>query len=296
MRNEKIVKVLLQHGADVRRLDALSRNVVEACGTNKSLLSVPQMFGGSEVQGMLKSTEDRSALDELKRYGYDPENPSTNKDKALLTSAKYGIEPAVRILLERGADINAVGEYHGTALWLAVEGGHEKLARLLLNKKADTSVQHSVNGDTVLHAASAKGNDALVKLLLQHDADPTARNTLECTPLHSAARLGHDTVVSYLLDAGSDAVAKDKEGTTPLFLAISHKREKAARLLLDRRTHSSKTLQADILHHAVSTQDELFVQLLLDNGIAVNGTSRGRSSALHQAVSTQKHDDNKNAA
>jgi len=52
-----------------------------------------------------------------------------------------GFRNAVQSLLNRNADVNAQGGYHGNALKAASYGGHEKVVELLLGKGADVNAQ-----------------------------------------------------------------------------------------------------------------------------------------------------------
>ncbi|KAJ1488595.1 ankyrin repeat-containing domain protein, partial [Baffinella frigidus] len=52
-------------------------------------------------------------------------------------------------------------------------------------------------------------------------------------PLHAATRRGHDQVVRVLLRAGADVNLKDGGGSTPLHIAASHSRATVARVLLN---------------------------------------------------------------
>lgn len=53
---------------------------------------------------------------------------------------------------------------------------------------------------TPLHCAARMGHKELVKLLLDHKANPNATTTAGQTPLHIAAREGHVQTVRILLD------------------------------------------------------------------------------------------------
>ena len=47
----------------------------------------------------------------------------------------------VRMLLDKGADVNAKGGRYGTALQAASERGHDQVVRMLLDIGADVSAQ-----------------------------------------------------------------------------------------------------------------------------------------------------------
>jgi ankyrin repeat protein/uncharacterized glyoxalase superfamily protein PhnB len=66
-----------------------------------------------------------------------------------------------------------------------------------------TSAQHG--GWTGLHSAAQRGHLDAVRLLLQHGANPNAREEGDNTyPLHWAAAQGHTDIVRALVDAGGD--------------------------------------------------------------------------------------------
>ena len=47
----------------------------------------------------------------------------------------------VKLLLDKGADVNAVGGEYGNALQAASYGGHDKVMQMLLEKGADVKMQ-----------------------------------------------------------------------------------------------------------------------------------------------------------
>jgi ankyrin repeat protein len=52
-----------------------------------------------------------------------------------------GHEAVVKLLLDKGAKVNAQGGRYGNALQAASEGGHEAVVKLLLNKSAHSNVK-----------------------------------------------------------------------------------------------------------------------------------------------------------
>lgn len=63
---------------------------------------------------------------------------------------------------------------------------------------------------TPLHCAARMGHKELVKLLLEHKANPDSATTAGHTPLHIAAREGHGQTVRILLDAGAQQIKMTK--------------------------------------------------------------------------------------
>lgn len=63
---------------------------------------------------------------------------------------------------------------------------------------------------TPLHCAARMGHKELVKLLLEHKANPDSATTAGHTPLHIAAREGHVHTIRILLDAGAQQIKMTK--------------------------------------------------------------------------------------
>ena len=88
------------------------------------------------------------------------------------------------------------------ALYSAAENGHEAVVRLLLENEADVNMKDWWNGRTALHSAAENGHEAVVRLLLEHKADVDAITQDGSTALSRAAEKGHEAVVQLLkLDA-----------------------------------------------------------------------------------------------
>jgi ankyrin repeat protein len=89
--------------------------------------------------------------------------------RLLLMAAESGQQKVLRLLLEKGADVNAIDEWCNTPLTWAASRGDEMMVQLLLEKGADIEAK-SYDG-TALHAAAHEGHAAVVGLLLEKGAD-----------------------------------------------------------------------------------------------------------------------------
>jgi len=130
--------------------------------------------------------------------------------------------------LKREPALASLRDEEGTPLLHhAVEALRPALAALVLGHGGSVS-DVDAKGETGLHriadmrrapqGAAAK----MAGLLLDHGADPNARNWDDVTPLHQAVRARNIAVVELLLARGADPNARDKgRGSTPLRRAVT---------------------------------------------------------------------------
>ena len=154
---------------------------------------------------------------------------------ALHYAAIAGHYDAVELLLYLGAPLD-VARTPSPVHW-AFSGGHDRLAMLLLQRKADPNAAGGTPGTTLLHEAVFNGLEGTVSLLLIRGPDIDARDahSRDSTALHHAARGARTTLVPLLLNAGADVHARILESeATALHLAIFPARNLGiVRLLLD---------------------------------------------------------------
>ncbi|KAJ1480115.1 ankyrin repeat protein, partial [Baffinella frigidus] len=86
-------------------------------------------------------------------------------------------------------------------------------------------------GTTPLHGAVEGGHDDVVKLLLDKFADVHVKTTDDDTPLHLAVDGGHCTTARMLLDSGADLDARNSSGETPADIASAEGLEEVLSVL-----------------------------------------------------------------
>jgi ankyrin repeat protein len=118
---------------------------------------------------------------------------------ALHFAAFFGKAEVARILLEAGAEVNAVAdnEMRVQPLHSAAAGRHLEVCRLLLAAGADVNARQA-GGYTPLHAAARNGDPELVELFLSAQADPVAATEAGDTPAATAEAAGHVDVARRL--------------------------------------------------------------------------------------------------
>src|SRR5262249_31738952 len=118
----------------------------------------------------------------------------------LMYAVLYGDAESVRLLLDAGADPNARNVAGATALMWAVDDLDK--ARLLLTSGADANARSDDARTPLLSATGCVGAGEVVKLLLDHGANPsvTAHSSRgPTTPLRQAADLGEASVLRTLI-------------------------------------------------------------------------------------------------
>jgi len=142
---------------------------------------------------------------------------SSTEELAALTGDLAALKAAI------DADPEAVVVRHGparlTLLMLASVRGHVEAVSLLLQAGADPNAVNA-NGETALMLAASAGRPDVVRVLIGAGARVDAWDRFGMTALHRAA-WGYtqcrrmSATVRALLDAGADASIPDRHGTLP---------------------------------------------------------------------------------
>ncbi len=149
----------------------------------------------------------------------------------LMYAAEIGSVEAMRLLVDRGADINAQNAFGSTALMWSVSDPAK--VRLLLDHGAQVNAAAKSGRTALIIAAFTNPSAEVVRLLLAKGAKVAVMDSRHVTPLN-AATFGNDTAtVRLLLDAGADIETPDTFiGLTPLMNAAGNRNVEAVKLLL----------------------------------------------------------------
>jgi ankyrin repeat protein len=144
----------------------------------------------------------------------EPDSTSVNA-QGLLLAARWGDIKNVRKYLDLGTNIE-VKNYQGfTCLQFASLGGYLDIVRLLLDRGANIEAADMKHGHTSLMLASQNGRLDVVKELLDRGANINAAGRPDgWTALIFASFMGHLDVVKELLDRGANIFAKNVSGVT----------------------------------------------------------------------------------
>ena len=112
----------------------------------------------------------------------------------------------MKLLLDKGADVNAQDKAGESVLMAAINAGRAERVRFLLEKGADVNAKagpKAVFGMTALMSAAHWGQVDVVKMLLVKGADVNAKGYRGETALTIASKNKHQEVVELLKKVGA---------------------------------------------------------------------------------------------
>ena len=151
----------------------------------------------------------------------------------LMVAARSGHADIARILIEKGATIDATVDADATALGMASSRGHAEVVAVLLEGGATVDLRLKDDRTALFWAAEAGAED-VVALLLDHGADIESEDMRGWTPLHAAASTGKIETVRLLLDRGASAEARTADGASAMDVAGREAHSEVVALLRSR--------------------------------------------------------------
>lgn len=205
--------------------------VLDGCGETTSMKSTEgyKKKEPNEQLGIEASSGNLEGVKEELNRGADVNAQDANGNTALHKIAGYSSESTetieiIGLLIDKGANIEALNKAGATPLFRAASMNNDKAAAYLLDRGANINVRDKAIKDTVLHAAAnsivKKESAQTVALLLDRGIDINSLTPREShTPLHWAAKNGNNASVELLISRGANVNARNSAGETPLKLA-----------------------------------------------------------------------------
>ena len=197
MNRVDLVRLLIEHGADVERTEYLGR-LDDAERPVADLL----IASGKQVPGWMlpRACRPDVSSNELHR---------------------------VSVLLDYGASLKDRERYGLTALHYAVRGGKLPLIKLLLDRGAAVDALDESGLTPLLHLAKTRSQAdpiPVMEVLAAAGADLNARDETQNTLLMHFARRGNAAAVCWLLTHGADKSACNRRGQSAADIARRHAR------------------------------------------------------------------------
>jgi len=268
-------RFLLEHGADANAKTANGGTLLQWAVDNgdKSMDSLVGLLlnHGANVDvkdtygwtPMMRASElmEPTLVETLLTHGANPNFHSPANDMTpLIQAARQGQLGVMKLLLDKGADVNAFSKYDSSALFVATQQKHADIVKFLLERGANPNYINGFEMQAPALVVAASNNDVqTVKILLAHGANVNLRGQ-DDTPLTAAA--SRCLVSSYanrhnniwnpsdisgmlpvappcstivpqtLIAAGADANQTDQAGNTALIYAVAGHNTPLVRLLL----------------------------------------------------------------
>jgi ankyrin repeat protein len=177
----------------------------------------PALAGARDDDGVSLLLRARYAMDDALVEAVLEARPELGVHEA----AAVGDAARLRALLGAEPQLaRAVAADGFTPLHLAAFFGQPHAVRLLLERGADPeAVAANATAVTPLHSAAAADDREAARLLLVAGADPNARQRGGYAPLHSAAAAGDGELAQLLLENGADPGLASDGGATAADLA-----------------------------------------------------------------------------
>jgi ankyrin repeat protein len=174
-------------------------------------------------------------------------------------------------------ELNALNfQFNGDDFVRSAAEGDQKALGLFFAAGFDVNTPNAA-GYTGLMAAAERGRVDIVKLLLDHKADPNVAGRDAGTALMLAAENNQPEIVKLLLDRGADPNRQDHNGWTALLKAAYQGNAKCIEILA---SHTKLELDRALLVATLMERKDA-VKVLLDNGAEVDfRASDGRTPLI----------------
>jgi ankyrin repeat protein len=276
-----IVRYLLDRGANP--------NATNHYGV--SVLWIPCQRGLIRIVELLL---ERGADPEIAPSGSEAEERSISGWTPLYAAIKSRQYPVVKLLLNKGANPNAITSLGSTPFLLASEIGDLEVIKCFVEHGADLDYSPSgkeadelnITGQTALFMATLKEQNDVVQYLIEKGSKVNVKNRYGVSPLLLCAEGGNETLVKLLVSVGADvnmspsgdlAVEHILAGQTPLYGAAKKGHYHICKFLLENgaEVNAQTMTGATPLYTAVEEGHFEICQLLIEYGADVNLCPKG---------------------
>lgn len=173
------------------------------------------------------SRNDCETLSIMCDHGFDPNNSDYDNRTGLMIAAMKGNTETVSKLLEYQANPNLVDMHGASALYEATQNGNEEIMEILIKHGAKLCMD-SHKAASFLCEAVFKGDIPLLRRLLKARLPVNSGDYDKRTPAHIASAEGNVAAFKVLVEFGADLSLEDRWGNT-----VDHeaKRTNAGQLL-----------------------------------------------------------------
>ncbi len=239
-------KVLIERGADIDRQDGSGKTPLHATVlVNAKEIAELLISKGADLEkknkgdftplGLLtRTTKSFEVAEVLVKHGANINAPWTDGAMPLNYAAMYSDSRVIDLLLDHNADFDITGENLVFTLSSAINKGHVRLFKKMIEKCGDSLFNDPQLNKSLLRNAIIGNSIEIVKILQSKNIplDLTASIT-GATPLHSiASNLNASDMIEFLVKNGVDINARTNDGRSAYNIAEASENKEAMSLLI----------------------------------------------------------------
>mmetsp|Transcript_7735 Transcript_7735/g.11747 ORF Transcript_7735/g.11747 Transcript_7735/m.11747 type:complete len:312 (+) Transcript_7735:1-936(+) len=192
----------------------------------------------------------------------------------------------MKLLVDKGANVNALDRHGNTPLHDAFRQGQRAAAQLLTSLGGRLAYSRKRMA-TELCTAVRESDINTVRQLLDFKCDAEAPNDDGRTCLHVAAAVGNLAIIELLLERGANPDAKDNSGFTPKFMAVRNGHSSCAASLHKHRGSLGLSVEdaAAQLNNAVRHSKMEMLERLIEAGADPGAPDYDGRTCMHVAAS-----------
>ncbi|KAI4254850.1 MAG: hypothetical protein LQ352_002871 [Teloschistes flavicans] len=231
-------------------LDRKSENLLREVFNDDSQLDERQFTTLHKVVlGMI----GKSLADELDTTTALIDTIDSSGNTPLAWASARGDHSSVALLLDYGASMTIANDVDHKPIHLAAQTGNVDTVRILVQRGADINTTVRETNMTPIHyAAEFQDSFQHVKGLASLGARIDGQDYLGWTPLHWASWRGHLASLNALVSCGADVNAKTLDGNASIMLAVANNSHKCVQRLIELGADCSvvRDSQWNVLHYA----------------------------------------------
>ena len=284
--NPKLVEYFLDKGASIEKAggtDVYGNILMAASGSkfnnNKNISAVDLKLLESLSQNSAKIMQ--MIIDKVDKKLI---NDSLEGKTPLIIAVGNSYIDTAKILIENGANINAVDIEGWSALSYAVNNGDIEIAKLLLENKAKIKDELLI----AIKSPIVESSINMMKLLIENGANINYTDENGFTPLNIAIESGDMELTKFLITNGANVNSLMQDGVSLIGYAIAQNNMDLLQMLIENGANVNNTNGDSWADTPLKTASRLgldnVVRILLTRNADINAVDMNGNTALHTAA------------
>ena len=284
--NPKLVEYFLYKGASIEKAggtDVYGNIMMAAAGSkfNNSNDKSPV-----DLEALEKSAENSAKITEMLIGKADKNiiNDSLEGKTPLIIAVGNSYIDTAKILIENGANINAVDIEGWSALSYAVNNGDIEIAKLLLENKAKIKDEFLI----AIKSPIVESRIPIMKLLIDNKANINYTDENGFNPLNIAIESGDMELTKFLIKNGANVNSLMQDGVSLIGYAIAQNNMDLLQILIENGANVNYTGGDSWANTPLQTASRLgldnVVRILLTRNVDINAVDMNGNTALHTAA------------